>query len=58
MQVARIETGGLTIQEIMEQVQSRAEEMDTMQASGCLFVVPLLHLFGAARLAPARGRRV
>jgi hypothetical protein len=30
-QVTRIDTGSLTIGEIMEQVQSRAEEMDTMQ---------------------------
>ncbi|KAL4439865.1 hypothetical protein ABPG75_002866 [Micractinium tetrahymenae] len=30
-QVARIETGGLTIQQILEQVQSRTEEIDTMQ---------------------------
>ncbi len=33
VQVTRIETGGLTIQQILEQVQSRTEEMDTMQAS-------------------------
>ena len=32
-QVTRIDTAGLTVQEIQEQVQSRAEEMDTMQAS-------------------------
>ena len=30
-QVARIETAGLTVQQILEQVSSRAEEMDTMQ---------------------------
>ena len=42
LQVTRIATGGLTIQQILEQVQSRAEEMDTLQAraaesfNGCL----------------------
>ncbi|PSC69249.1 39S ribosomal mitochondrial [Micractinium conductrix] len=30
-QVARIDTGKLTVAQILEQVQSRAEEMDTMQ---------------------------
>ena len=35
LQVARIDTGKLTVAQILEQVQSRAEEMDTMQASVC-----------------------
>lgn len=30
-QVTRIDTGDMTVQQILEQVQSRAEEMDTMQ---------------------------
>lgn len=31
MQVERIYTAGLTINQILEQVQNKAEEMDTMQ---------------------------
>lgn len=30
-QMTRIDTAGLNIQQILEQVQSQAEEMDTMQ---------------------------